>query len=63
MKHTILLVVAVLFSTSLAFGESTAEMFSSCNLLNDAQIRGDTVALPIDFDSGMCWGAFSVYRD
>jgi hypothetical protein len=53
------LLIVILCTAAPAFAESTAEMVSSCKELADANVRGDTVAIPQDFPSGLCWGAFS----
>ena len=38
--------------------QSTEEMVSRCQELIQAKIIGDQVAVPQDFDSGVCWGSF-----
>jgi hypothetical protein len=42
-----------------AFGQSSEDMMSACRKVVDAQVSDQTVVLPTDFHSGMCWGAFA----
>jgi hypothetical protein len=64
MKLSLLL---LLVTSNLALAErhteSAEEMLSACEGLSTAKIVGDAVALPSDFETGKCWGAFStLYR-
>lgn len=45
---------------SKAHAQKTEEMLSNCRPITQAKISGDSIALPRDFGSGQCWGAFSV---
>lgn len=59
----ILLAGLGLFGLSLATdcrGETAKEMLSACRPVADAKVSNGMVTLPIGFESGVCWGAFSV---
>ena len=60
MKLVVFVVLAC--SASLAYAESAAEMLSACKTLADVRVQGDTVQMPQDYESGLCWGAFSVIQ-
>ena len=61
MKWTALVAVFVLW-TSPAFCESAEEMASACRTVAAAKVSATGVALPTDFDSGLCWGAFAALQ-
>jgi Rap1a immunity proteins len=43
---------------SCVYAQTAEEMVSRCQELTQAKITQEQVAIPQDFDSGMCWGAF-----
>jgi hypothetical protein len=55
--------MALLFTSSSASGDTTAEMLSACKRMAEAEVQGDMVAIPQDFRSGVCWGAFITLQD
>jgi hypothetical protein len=65
-KHVILglRLATVLCMFLLNIGSVCAEtaeiMLSSCEGVVDAQVTEQGIALPTDFETGKCWGAFSV---
>jgi hypothetical protein len=59
----VVLCASIFLGTSKAHaqkGEKTEEMLSACRPITQAKISGDAIAMPQDFASGQCWGAFSV---
>jgi len=59
MRYLLLFVLTI---TSVASAESAEHMLSSCRWVETAHFRGEDVAVPRDFESGMCWGAFDVVQ-
>jgi len=60
-------ITALAFAMALALGcvchaETTEEMVSSCRAIGAAQVSGEHVSLPQDFNSGVCWGAFGMIQ-
>jgi hypothetical protein len=53
------LVATLCLWSSPAFGETAEEMASACRIVAAAKVVDGQVALPQDFDSGVCWGAFA----
>jgi hypothetical protein len=55
----ILVLVVVAFAAVKPSRASTAEeMLSACRPIAAAKVSNRSIALPQDFDSGVCWGAF-----
>jgi hypothetical protein len=42
--------------------ETTEGMVSSCKAISTARVINGQVSLPRDFDSGVCWGAFTTIQ-
>jgi len=42
--------------------ETTEEMVSACKAISTAKVINGQVSLPRDFDSGVCWGAFTTIQ-
>ena len=42
--------------------ETAEEMLAACRALPKATVTDDRVAIPQDFRSGVCWGAFGVIQ-
>jgi hypothetical protein len=60
----VFLVLGFLLSVdvSIARAQSAEEMVSNCKELAEAKVVGDQIAIPHDFDSGKCWGAFGTLQ-
>jgi hypothetical protein len=52
--------VVLCLSTLSCHGETAEEMISSCRAISTAKVTDGKVALPEDFNSGVCWGAFAM---
>jgi hypothetical protein len=59
----LLLIVAGLSSGKSCQAETTEEMLSACRALSHAKVSNGAVEVPTDYDSGVCWGAFSVLME
>lgn len=57
-----LLVVACCLVAVTARTQTAAEMLSSCRPVAKADISGDYAAFTQNFETGQCWGAFSVIQ-
>ena len=51
--------ILLVFMACAAWGETAEEMRSSCGKVVEASVTEGKVALPTDFESGRCWGAFA----
>lgn len=59
-------VAAIVFTiglSSVAFAESAQEMLSVCKEFDNAKITGDKIAFKETYETGLCWGAFSVVAE
>jgi len=63
MKKFMPLFLGILLMTPFARSESAEEMVSNCKAVADAKISGDRIAFPLDFSSGVCWGAFGTFQE
>jgi hypothetical protein len=43
--------------------ETAEEMLSACRPVMNAKVTDGKINLPLDFDSGSCWGAFGAIQD
>jgi hypothetical protein len=55
--------LCLLALTTIASAQSAEQMLSSCKWIENAKVSGDDVAIPRDFESGECWGAFGVVQN
>jgi Rap1a immunity proteins len=64
MKFAFMALVIGLFTAPIcARADSAEEMVSNCRDVAAAKVLSDgTVMVPQDFDSGMCWGAFTSFN-
>jgi hypothetical protein len=63
MKTAPLLVAFYLFLASLHVHAQTAEeMASNCRKVADATVSNGEIDVPADFQSGICWGAFTSFQ-
>ena len=62
MRYAIMLTAVFMFSVSSVSAESTAEMLSSCSVFAEAKVRNNEIIFLQNFDSGICWGAFSAIQ-
>ena len=46
--------------SALAF--SAEELLSACRLIAKAEVTGDYVRFPTNYETGICWGAFGVIQ-
>src|SRR6266513_1423260 len=51
-----------LLSTDALAVETTQEMLSACRAFATAEVSGDTARFPQNFDTGICWGAFTMIQ-
>lgn len=58
----LILTAGLLFLSSRVSAETFETLLSSCKAVADARVRSEKVTLPQDFESGVCWGAFSVFQ-
>jgi hypothetical protein len=58
----LLLVIGFVCAAPFAFSQSAEEMASNCKGIVDAKIVNDQIAVPSDFQSGVCWGAFGTIQ-
>lgn len=57
------MIALVLAATPTATTAQTAQqMLSACRALAKANVTAEGVAVPQDFDSGVCWGAFATIQ-
>jgi hypothetical protein len=57
-----LFVLLSCLTIGVAHSESTEEMLSACKALSEPTIAEHQVALPQNFETGQCWGAFATLR-
>jgi hypothetical protein len=57
-----LLVLVSLAAPRASMAETAEEMLAACRALPKAAVTNDRVAVPQDFSSGICWGAFGVIQ-
>jgi hypothetical protein len=62
LKVFFLLGVAICIVPSIR-AQSAEEMISNCKELSEAKISDHKIAVPQDFESGVCWGAFGTVLD
>ncbi len=60
-KLLLILMTCLLYHQS-AFAETTEEMLSSCRPLAKVEVSGGIAKFPENFETGMCWGAFSIVQ-
>jgi hypothetical protein len=59
-KLAVFLVFGLLFSTAkISHALSAEEMASNCKGVANAAISSGQISLPTDFETGVCWGAFT----
>ena len=56
---TLLLATVALVATKPATAETAEEMLSACRPITLAPVSDGKIAIPSDFQSGLCWGAFA----
>lgn len=54
--------LTVLAAPSTSQAQSTQEMLSFCRAVSASKTTSEGVALPRDFESGVCWGAFAAIQ-
>ena len=52
----------IAFLSSSAFADSAQELLSTCRPIAKADVTGDYVKFPQNFETGKCWGTFSVIQ-
>ena len=62
MRYAIVLLTGFMFLASSVSAESTAQMLSSCSVFAKAQVINNAISFTQNFDSGVCWGAFSALQ-
>ena len=66
MKKTLALIslslLLVLWSSS-ALGQSAHELLSECRPIAKANVSGDYVKFPKNYETGHCWGTFAVIQE
>ena len=51
-----------ILGASICKAETVEEMVSACHSIVNAPVSNDHVSVPDDQQSGICWGAFSVFQ-
>jgi hypothetical protein len=59
MRNIWIVLLACLIVTAALRAESAEEMASNCKDIPSAAIADGKIAIPQDFNSGVCWGAFA----
>lgn len=54
--------LTLVFSSCMAQAQSAEEMVSNCREMASAKVVGENIAVPHDFESGKCWGAFGTLQ-
>jgi hypothetical protein len=57
------LAALLLLFPSLALSQTAKEMASSCKAISNAKVTEAGTAMPTDFDSGACCGAFGMVQN
>ena len=57
------LLVMVSLLPDASHAQTAEEMVSSCKDLSNAKVTDGRVGLPLDFDSGVCWGSFAMVQE